>query len=160
MGITKDSVASFHYTLKDDDGNTIDSSVGQEPLPYLHGAGNIVPGLERELEGKTTGDKLSVIVKPVDGYGELNDSLVQELPKTMFAGVDDIKAGMDFHAETDNGQQMVTVTKVEGDTVTIDGNHPLAGKNLHFDIEVTEVREASSEELEHGHVHGPGGHHH
>jgi FKBP-type peptidyl-prolyl cis-trans isomerase SlyD len=160
MSISKDSVASFHYTLKDDDGNTIDSSAGQEPLPYLHGAGNIVPGLERELEGKTTGDKLSVIVKPVDGYGEMNESLVQELPKTMFAGVDDIKAGMDFHAETDNGQQMVTVTKVEEDTVTIDGNHPLAGKNLHFDIEVTEVREASPEELEHGHVHGPGGHHH
>jgi FKBP-type peptidyl-prolyl cis-trans isomerase SlyD len=160
MSIIKDSVASFHYTLKDDDGNTIDSSVGQEPLPYLHGAGNIVPGLERELEGKKTGDKLSVIVKPADGYGELNESLVQELPKTMFAGVDDIEAGMEFHAETDNGQQMVTVTKVEGDSVIIDGNHPLAGKNLHFDIEVTDVREASPEELEHGHVHGPGGHHH
>jgi FKBP-type peptidyl-prolyl cis-trans isomerase SlyD len=160
MNITKDSVASFHYTLKDDDGNTIDTSEGQEPLPYLHGAGNIVPGLERELEGKVIGDKVSVIVKPVDGYGELNETLKQELPKSMFAGIDDIEAGMDFQAETDNGQQMVTVTKVEGDTVTIDGNHPLAGKNLHFDVEVTEVREASSEELEHGHVHGPGGHEH
>ena len=160
MNITKDSVASFHYTLKDDDGNTIDTSEGQEPLPYLHGAGNIVPGLERELEGKVIGDKVSVIVKPVDGYGELNETLIQELPKSMFAGIDDIEAGMDFQAETDNGQQMVTVTKVEGDTVTIDGNHPLAGKNLHFDVEVTEVREASSEELEHGHVHGPGGHEH
>ena len=160
MNITKDSVASFHYTLKDDDGNTIDTSEGQEPLPYLHGAGNIVPGLERELEAKVIGDKVSVIVKPVDGYGELNETLIQELPKSMFAGIDDIEAGMDFQAETDNGQQMVTVTKVEGDTVTIDGNHPLAGKNLHFDVEVTEVREASSEELEHGHVHGPGGHEH
>jgi FKBP-type peptidyl-prolyl cis-trans isomerase SlyD len=160
MNITKDSVASFHYTLKDDDGNTIDTSEGQEPLPYLHGAGNIVPGLERELEGKVIGDKVSVIVKPVDGYGELNETLKQELPKSMFAGIDDIEAGMDFQAETDNGQQMVTVTKVEGDTVTIDGNHPLAGKNLHFDVEVTEVREASGEELEHGHVHGPGGHEH
>ncbi len=160
MNITKDSVASFHYTLKDDDGNTIDTSEGQEPLPYLHGAGNIVPGLERELEGKVIGDKVSVIVKPADGYGELNETLMQELPKSMFAGIDDIEAGMDFQAETDNGQQMVTVTKVEGDTVTIDGNHPLAGKNLHFDVEVTEVREASSEELEHGHVHGPGGHEH
>lgn len=158
MSITKDSVASFHYTLKDDDGNTIDTSEGQEPLPYLHGAGNIVPGLERELEGCVIGDKLSVVVKPLDGYGELNETLMQELPKSMFAGVDDIQAGMDFHADTDNGQQMVTVTKVEGDTVTVDGNHPLAGKNLHFDIEVTEVREASSEELEHGHVHGPDGH--
>ena len=98
MNITKDSVASFHYTLKDDDGNTIDTSEGQEPLPYLHGAGNIVPGLERELEGKVIGDKLSVIVKPVDGYGELNETLMQELPKSMFAGVDDIQAGMDFHA--------------------------------------------------------------
>jgi FKBP-type peptidyl-prolyl cis-trans isomerase SlyD len=160
MNITKDSVASFHYTLKDDDGNTIDTSEGQEPLPYLHGAGNIVPGLERELEGKVIGDKVSVIVKPVDGYGELNETLKQELPKSMFAGIDDIEAGMDFQAETDNGQEMVTVTNVEGDTVTIDGNHPLAGKNLHFDVEVTEVREASSEELEHGHVHGPGGHEH
>lgn len=160
MSITKDSVASFHYTLKDDDGNTIDASAGQEPLPYLHGAGNIVPGLERELEGKVVGDKLSVVVKPIDGYGERNETLIQELPKAMFAGVEDIQAGMDFHAETDDGQQMVTVTKVEGDTVTIDGNHPLAGQNLHFDVEVTDIRDASAEELEHGHVHGPGGHQH
>lgn len=160
MSITKNSVASFHYTLKDDDGNTVDSSQDQEPLPYLHGAGNIVPGLERELEGKAVGDKLSVVVKPADGYGELDNALVQELPKDMFAGVDDIQAGMDFHAETEHGQQVVTVTSVEGDTVTVDGNHPLAGKNLHFDIEVTDIREASAEELEHGHVHGAGGHQH
>ncbi len=160
MSITNNSVASFHYTLKDDDGNTIDSSQDQEPLPYLHGSGNIVPGLERELEGKVVGDKLSVIVKPADGYGEFDESLIQELPKAMFAGVDDIQAGMDFHAQTEHGQQVVTVTKVDGDTVTVNGNHPLAGKNLHFDIEVTDIREASAEEIEHGHVHGPGGHQH
>lgn len=156
MSITKNSVASFHYTLKDDDGNTIDSSQGQEPLPYLHGAGNIVPGLERELEGKIIGDKLSVTVKPADGYGEFDNALVQELPKDMFGGVDDIQAGMDFHAQTEHGQQVVTVINVEDDTVTIDGNHPLAGKNLHFDIEITDIREASAEELENGHVHGVG----
>ncbi|MGH1484586.1 MAG: FKBP-type peptidyl-prolyl cis-trans isomerase [Cellvibrionaceae bacterium] len=160
MNITANSVASFHYTLKNDAGETLDSSEGQEPLAYLHGAQNIVPGLEKEMEGKVIGDKFSVTVSPEEGYGELDESLQQELPKSMFSGVDKIEAGMEFHAQTEHGQQVVAVTKVEDDTVTVDGNHPLAGQNLHFDIEVTAIREASKEELEHGHVHGPDGHDH
>ncbi len=160
MKISAQCVASFHYTLKNDDGETIDSSEGHEPLGYLHGASNIVPGLEKELEGKSIGDKLSVVVPPAEGYGELDENLKQDLPKSMFSGVENIEAGMEFHAQTEHGQQVVMVTKVEGETVTVDGNHPLAGKNLHFEIEITDVREASAEELDHGHVHGPGGHDH
>lgn len=160
MKINNNSVASFHYTLKNDAGETLDSSAGQEPMSYLHGAGNIVPGLEKEMEGKSIGDSFSVVVSAAEGYGELDEELKQELPKSMFTGVDNIEAGMEFQAQTEHGQQIIAVTKVEGDTVTVDGNHPLAGQSLHFDVEVTDIREASQEELEHGHVHGPGGHHH
>jgi FKBP-type peptidyl-prolyl cis-trans isomerase SlyD len=160
MKINAQAVASFHYTLKNDAGDTIDTSSNQEPLSYLHGANNIVPGLEKEMVGKSVGDKFSVVVSPAEGYGEYNESLQQELPKSMFQGVEKIEPGMEFHAQTQHGQEIVAVTKVEGDTVTVDGNHPLAGQNLHFDIEVTEVREASAEEINHGHAHGAGGHQH
>jgi FKBP-type peptidyl-prolyl cis-trans isomerase SlyD len=152
MNITTKSVASFHYTLKNDAGETLDSSEGQEPLSYLHGAQNIVPGLEKELEGKTVGDKLSVTVKPEEGYGEFDESLLQDLPKSMFTGVEEIEPGMEFHAQTQHGLQIVAVKKVEEETVTVDGNHPLAGQNLHFTVEITEVREASKEEIEHGYI--------
>lgn len=160
MKINTNAVASFHYTLKNDAGETLDSSVGHSPLTYLHGAHNIVPGLEKEMEGKSVGDSFSVIVTPAEGYGEVDENLRQELPRTMFAGVDNIEPGMEFQAQTEHGQQVIAVTKVEGDTITVDGNHPLAGENLHFDIEVTDVRAASEEEIAHGHVHGPGGHDH
>jgi FKBP-type peptidyl-prolyl cis-trans isomerase SlyD len=126
----------------------------------LHGAGNIIPGLEDALEGKTVGDKLNVAVVAAEAYGLRDDSLVQELPSNMFSGIDNIEVGMEFHAETEQGLQVVTVTKVEGDQVTIDGNHPLAGVDLNFDVEITEVRAATEEELNHGHAHGAGGHHH
>jgi FKBP-type peptidyl-prolyl cis-trans isomerase SlyD len=160
MQIAKDLVASIEYTLTDDAGNVIDSSVGGEPLAYLHGAGNIIPGLENALEGKTVGDSLKVTIAPQDGYGEKNEGMVQVVPKDMFQGVDTIEVGMQFHAQTEHGMQVITVAAVDGNNITVDGNHPLAGQTLNFDVKVIEVRAASPEELDHGHVHGAGGHHH
>jgi len=160
MNISENSVASIHYTLTDGEGKVIDSSEGQEPLAYLHGAGNIIPGLEKALLGKAVGDKFTVSIPASEAYGVRDDSMVQQLPSNMFSGIDNIEVGMEFHAETEHGLQVVTVTNVEGDNVTIDGNHPLAGVDLTFDVEVAEIRAASAEELEHGHAHGAGGHHH
>lgn len=145
---------SIHYKLTDDDGNVIDSSEGAEPLNYLHGAGNIIPGLEKELVGKVQGDKLTVRVAPEDGYGDISPELIQTVDKAMFQGVDEIQPGMQFQAQGPGGQtQMITVRQVEDDTVTVDANHPLAGQNLNFDVEVVSVREASEEEIAHGHAH-------
>jgi len=160
MQITANCVAYIHYTLKDDSGTVIDSSSGGEPLAYLHGAGNIVPGLEKALEGKQAGEKLNVKVAPEEGYGVRDDALVQSVPRRSFQGVRDLKEGMRFHAQTQQGPVAVTVTRVAGDMITVDGNHELAGVTLNFEVEVTKVREATSEELMHGHVHGPGGHSH
>lgn len=160
MNISPNSVASIHYTLTDGQGKVIDSSEGQEPLAYLHGAGNIIPGLEKALLGKTVGDKFTVNIPAAEAYGVRDDSMVQQLPSNMFSGIEQIEVGMEFHAETEHGLQVVTVTSVEGDNVTIDGNHPLAGVDLTFDVEVADIRDASAEELEHGHAHGAGGHHH
>ncbi len=160
MQISKDSVVSMAYTLTNDEGQVIDTSAGGEPLVYLHGAQNIIPGLENALVGKQVGDKLTVNVVAADGYGEYNPDLVQVVPKHLFAGVENIEAGMQFHAQTDYGMQVVTVAAVEGDEITVDGNHPLASQNLNFDVEIMDIRAASAEELEHGHVHGAGGHHH
>jgi FKBP-type peptidyl-prolyl cis-trans isomerase SlyD len=160
MQIANNVVASIEYTLTDDQGTVIDSSVGGEPLAYLHGAGNIIPGLEDALEGKKVGDSFKVSIPPSEGYGEKDEGLLQVVPRSMFQGVDQVEVGMQFHAQTDYGMQVITVTKVEGDNVTVDGNHPLAGQTLNFDVKVLEVRDATSEELEHGHVHGAGGHNH
>ena len=152
MQIARDLVASIEYTLTDAAGAVIDSSVGNEPLAYLHGAGNIIPGLENALEGKKAGDSLTVTVAPEDGYGEKNDGLIQVVPKDMFQGVDNIEAGMQFHAQTDHGMQVITVAAVEGDNITVDGNHPLAGQTLKFDVKIIEVRAASEEEIGRAHV--------
>jgi len=160
MQIAEKTVVSIHYTLTNTDGETLDSSVGQDPLVYLHGANNIIAGLEAALLGKTVGDSLQVSVEPGEGYGELREELVQEVDRSAFQGVDEIDVGMQFMAQTPWGEQPVTVVKVEGDNITLDGNHPLAGQVLNFDVEVVEIREASAEELDHGHVHGAGGHHH
>lgn len=160
MQIADKTVVSIHYTLTNADGETLDSSVGQDPLVYLHGSNNIIAGLEAALLGKSAGDSLQVSVEPGDGYGELRDELVQEVDRSAFQGVDEIDVGMQFMAQTPWGEQPVTVVEVEGDNITLDGNHPLAGQVLNFDVEVVEIREASAEELDHGHVHGPGGHHH
>ncbi|WP_111641262.1 FKBP-type peptidyl-prolyl cis-trans isomerase [Marinimicrobium alkaliphilum] len=160
MNISNNCVASFHYTLTDGEGKVLDSSEGREPLAYLHGASNIIPGLEKEMSGKTAGDKFKATIPAAEAYGERNDQLIQELPATMFSGVDNVEAGMQFHAQTEQGMQVVTVVSVEGENVTIDANHPLAGIDLTFDVEVTEVREASEDEQAHGHAHGAGGEEH
>lgn len=160
MQISERSVASFHYTLTDDQGQVIDSSEGREPLTYLHGTGQIVPGLEKAMEGRQAGDQFKVDVAPEEGYGVHHAELMQEVPREAFQGMDDIQPGMQFQGRGPQGVINVTVTKVDADKVHIDGNHPLAGKTLHFAIEVTEVRDASEEEIAHGHVHGEGGHHH
>jgi FKBP-type peptidyl-prolyl cis-trans isomerase SlyD len=160
MSITQDQIVSIHYTLKDDAGEVIDSSGPGEPLTYLHGHGNLIPGLERELTGKSAGDKLSVMIAPADGYGEYDRELVQRVPRRALKGVPDLKVGMRLQAQTPAGPRPVTVTHLAGDMVTLDGNHPLAGKNLNFEVSITAVRDATEEELSHGHVHGPGGHHH
>lgn len=160
MQIARDSVAAFHYTLTDDQNQVIDSSAGRDPLTYLHGGGQIVPGLEKQLEGRSAGDKFTADVVPEEGYGVHHPELMQQVPRSAFQGVEDIQPGMQFQGRGPQGEINVTVTRVEDDKVFIDGNHPLAGKTLHFAIEVTDVRAASEEELAHGHVHGAGGHHH
>lgn len=160
MQIAERCVALFHYTLKNDAGEVIDSSEGRDPLGYLHGAGNIVPGLEKAMEGKQAGDSFEVTVAPEEGYGARNEQLVQAVPRSMFQGVEDIQPGMRFQAESNQGPVSVIVTEVSEEEVTVDGNHALAGENLNFSIEVTDVREATQEELDHGHPHGPGGHQH
>lgn len=160
MQIAPDAVVSIHYTLTNDAGETLDSSAGGEPLAYLHGKGNLIPGLEKALVGKQTGDKLQVKVPPAEAYGEYDKGLLQNVPRRSFKGIAQVQVGMQFQVQSPQGPRSVTVTRVVGDMVTVDANHPLAGKNLNFEVEVTDVRPASEEELAHGHVHGPGGHHH
>jgi FKBP-type peptidyl-prolyl cis-trans isomerase SlyD len=160
MSITHDQVVSIHYTLRDEAGEIIDSSPADEPLAYLHGHGNLVPGLERELAGKRVGDKLQVTLSAADGYGEHDPKLVQQVPRRALKGIANLRVGMRLQAQSDRGVHAVTVSRIAGDLVTLDGNHPLAGKKLHFEVEVAEVRAATEAELSHGHVHGPGGHHH
>lgn len=160
MLIAENSVVTLNYTLKDDDGNIIDSAEDGS-FAYLHGAANIIPGLENALSGKQEGDSLSVTIEPAEGYGERNDNLTQVVSRDLFEGDNEIAVGMQFHAESPDGQPItVTIAHIEGNDITIDGNHPLAGVRLNFDVNVVSIREASTEEIEHGHVHGPGGHHH
>ena len=160
MQVADNMAVSIHYTLTNDAGETLDSSIGGEALVYLHGKGNIIPGLEKALAGKSTGDKLSVSIAPEEAYGEYIEEMVQVIPRKMFEGIDNVEVGMQFHADVSSGPGIVTVIKVEGDDVTIDGNHPLAGETLNFDVEITDIRAATDEELAHGHIHGAGGHHH
>jgi FKBP-type peptidyl-prolyl cis-trans isomerase SlyD len=160
VDITADRVVTLHYTLKDDGGSLLDSSAGGEPLAYIQGHGNLVIGLEKALEGKAAGTSLTVVVTPAEGYGTRDESLIQRVPKRSLQGAGTIAKGMQFQARTDDGMRLFTVTAVIGDMVTLDGNHPLADQKLHFDVQIVGVREATTEELEHGHVHGAGGHHH
>ncbi|ARB47406.1 MULTISPECIES: FKBP-type peptidyl-prolyl cis-trans isomerase [Alcanivoracaceae] len=162
MQIADNKVVAFHYTLTNNAGQTIDSShQRQEPLTYLHGHGNIIPGLEKALVGKEVGDKLDVTVAPEEGYGERHDGLIQQVPASAFEGAgDELQPGMQFQAQTEAGPRIFTITEVNGDQVTIDGNHPLAGETLNFAVEITDIRESSEEEQQHGHVHGPDGHDH
>ena len=160
MQIAANKVATIAYTLKDSDGTLIDQADKNSPFAFIQGIGNIIPGLETALEGKAAGDNINVTIEPTNGYGERDDSMLQTMSKDMFEGVDDVTPGMQFHAQTAQGMSVVTVTQVEGNDVTIDGNHPLAGVTLNFDVDVIEVRDASEEELDHGHAHGVGGHDH
>lgn len=158
--VAKDTVVKFNYTLTNKDGEVLDQSRG-EPLAYLHGHHNIITGLEAQMLGKTVGDKFVATIAPQDAYGEYISEAVQEVPRANFQGVDKIEVGMQFQSQTDDGHVMlVTVKDVTDDVVVVDGNHPLAGVELTFDVEIVEVRAATKEELEHGHAHGDGGHHH
>ncbi|MGI9533553.1 MAG: FKBP-type peptidyl-prolyl cis-trans isomerase [Thermodesulfobacteriota bacterium] len=157
MDIADKSVVTIHFNLTDDDGKIIDTSEGKEPLVYMHGTKSLIPGLEKELIGKTTGDKMQVTVQPEDGYGNVNLELIQEVPRSAFQGVNDIQPGMQFEAKSPEGhKQLVTIQEVGENNIKVNGNHPLAGKVLHFDISVEDVREATEEEIAHGHAHAPG----
>jgi len=161
MQISDEMAVLIHYKVANAEGEVIDSSEGDEPLAYIHGQGNIVPGLEQALHGKGVGDRVQVTVTPEDGYGVHEPDKVQTVPRAAFDTDTKIEPGMQFQAESEDGDEIiVTVTEVTQDEVTVDANHPLAGQTLRFEVEVVEVRACTEEELEHGHVHGPGGHHH
>jgi len=151
--IGENCVVSIHYTLTDDSGTVLDSSRDSDPLVYLHGANNIIPGLENELTGKTAGANLKVSVAPENAYGEHTPEAIQSVPRSAFEGIEDIQPGMQFQTEGPQGVQVVVVTEVSDDAITVDANHPLAGKTLHFDVSVEDVRMATPEEVAHGHVH-------
>lgn len=159
MQIGEKKVVGIAYTLKDDAGEVIDTSVGSDPLVYIQGVGSLVPGLEKALEGKVVGDHLALSLTPDEGYGQRDESLIRKVPVRKLP---DGKAipGSRVRVQTDRGPATLLVVAVQGDYVTVDPNHPLAGKTLHFEVDVVEVRDATSEELAHGHVHAPGGHHH
>jgi len=157
MEISKDTVVSIDYTLTNDGGEVLDTSKGRPPLVYLHGHGNIIPGLETALAGKTSGDTVQTTIAPADAYGVRDESLVQEVPRDRFDPSIELKAGMQFQAQTPEGVQLIRVVDVQGEQVKVDGNHPLADVTLNFDVKVVEVREATEEEISHGHVHGSDG---
>ncbi|WP_125779029.1 FKBP-type peptidyl-prolyl cis-trans isomerase [Pseudoalteromonas rubra] len=161
MKIAPNTVVKMHYAVLDNDDNSIDNTFDDEPLEFIVGTGYLISGLEDALMSKQAGDKFSVSVDPQNGYGERHDNLMQAVPKSMFEEME-VEVGMQFRATTDEGEQTVIVIGIEGDDVIVDGNHPLAGITLNFDVEILDVREATSEELEHGHVHSEGGcgHHH
>lgn len=154
MVVSKNKVVSFHYLLKDDEGKLIDSSASYgSPLTYIQGNGNIIPGLEKAMEGKKLGEKFSVSILPKDAYGEYDANMTMEIPKAHFAGITDtVEVGMQFQINTPHGPQIVTISKVSENMVTLDANHPLAGKTLHFNIDIVGIREATEEELLQGYV--------
>lgn len=162
MQVSQNKVVTIHYTLTNDEGQKMDSSRKGQPLPYIHGIGNLIPGLEKELEGKSAGAKLLAVIEPKDAYGEWESSKEHLVPLAGFQGQGDEKLATGMRVQVDMGEQkaVAMVTKIEGDQVTLDLNHPLAGQTLHFDVEIMDVRDAEQVELDHGHVHGPGGHEH
>lgn len=160
MKVTSNTVVSLDYTLKNGAGDIIDSSKGHSPLLYLHGVGGLIPGLEKEIEGMEKGQGKTVVVQPEHGYGDRSDELLYVVPKSGFQGEGEIEVGMQVELDSDNGPALAFVAKIEGDNITLDLNHPLAGETLTFDITIVDVREATADEVEHGHVHGPHGHHH
>jgi len=160
MIVEKDKAVSFHYTLKNADGEQMETSREKDPMSYLHGANNIIPGLEKAMEGHAVNDEFSVTLEPEDAYGVRNENNVQRVPLKRLKGVGKVSVGQMLTLETNKGQVQVTVLKVGRFNIDVDGNHPLAGKQLTFDVEIMDIRDATEEELEHRHVHGPGGHQH
>ncbi len=161
MNIQSNSVVTIAYTLTGDDGTVLDSSENNGDLYYLHGHQNIIPGLEEALTGRTVGDRINTAIAPEKGYGERQEDLVFDVPRSQLPEDEELEPGMQFRAQTSDGQQMlVTVMEIGDETVTLDANHPLAGQTLTFAVEILGIRDATSEEIDHGHVHGPGGHAH
>ena len=160
MQIGPNSVVSIHYELSNDAGEILDASAEGQPLVYLHGAHNIIPGLEKELAGKAVGDSLKVKVQPEEAYGVRQPELIQQVPRNAFPDPDNLAIGMRFTAQSEGGQISIVITELADETATVDGNHPLAGVVLNFDVNVADVRAATDEELSHGHVHMPGHDHH
>lgn len=160
MKIEKGSVVSLNFTLTDSDKNLIESSEAKKPLMYLHGFQNLLPKVEEALNGKATGEKVNVSVTKTEAYGDVVPELIQTVKREQFENSKDLQEGMAFQVQTPEGVQVFAITKINGDDITIDGNHPLAGMDLEFALEVLDIREASKEEMDHGHVHGPGGHEH
>ncbi len=148
----KNKVVSFNYTLKDSDGNELDSSDEGEPLTYLHGAQNIIPGLEAAINEKAAGDSVTAVIAPEDAYGQRNEAQVSKVPRDKFEGIEGLQVGMALQAQTPDGARVVHVVGMDEESITIDANHPLAGVTLHFELTVTEVRDATEEEISHGHV--------
>ncbi len=161
MQIENDRVVRFHYVLRDGTGKALENSVGGEPMAYLHGRGNLIPGLERQLAGRAAGERVTAVVPPEEGYGLRNDAAVQRIPMkaVMDRGAGKLKPGQLIHVSTEHGPRPVRVVKAGMFMVDVDSNHPLAGETLTFEVEIVEVREATEEERAHGHVHGAGGHH-
>ncbi|MCK5895599.1 MAG: peptidylprolyl isomerase [Cocleimonas sp.] len=158
MSLTKNQVASVAYTLTVD-GEVMDQANKEAPMSFIHGVGSMIAGFEKELEGKNIGDSFSLVVEPAEAYGERNSDLTQDVSRQMFEGIpdDQLVAGAQFQAQTDAGIEVITITAADGDTIKIDANHPLAGKTLNFDVEMLDIRDATTEELAHGHVHAAGG---
>lgn len=150
-------VVSIDYTLKNSEGQVLDTSEGREPLAYLHGAGNIIPGLESALEGKSAGDQVTAVIEPAQGYGHRDESQVGKVARGDLQGVGDISVGTQLQAQTPEGPRIVVITDMDEESVTIDANHPLAGETLHFDVTVSGIRDATTAEIEHGHAHRPDG---
>jgi len=156
MKISKNKIATLGYTLKNDNEQILDQADKDNPFLYMHGTGGIIKGLENALEDKTIDDSFNLIVAPEDAYGERDDNLTEAVPRSMFEGIDEaeLKAGAQFHAQTAEGTQIISIASVEGDTIKIDANHPLAGETLHFiDVTVLDIRDATAAEIEHGHPH-------
>jgi FKBP-type peptidyl-prolyl cis-trans isomerase SlyD len=162
MQIAPNTVVTMTYTLTNAEGQVLDQADASHPFVYMQGAHNIIPGLEQALAGKQAGDTAVVTVQPEDAYGEYNEQLTQQVPRQMFGNVpeDQLVVGAQFQAQTNGGVEIITIADVDGDMITIDANHPLAGETLTFDVKILDVRAATPEEIEHGHAHGPGGHHH
>ncbi len=160
MKIAKNTVVSLAYQVRTKDGVLVDEATATAPLEYLHGTGNLIKGLEDALDGHQAGDKFDVEVESSKAYGEYNDNLVQNVPRDVFVGVDELEVGMRFLADTDQGPVPVEITAIDGGNVTIDGNHMLAGQDLNFHVEIIALREATEEEITHGHIHGEHGHEH